>query len=114
MEAALLRFLKFLILAPVAVALVMFGVANRQLVTLIIDPISAEATALKVTVPLFLFFFVTLAAGIIVGSMTTWLAQGKHRRAERHFKRECDKLSGECARLKTDMPAAGTALISAR
>ncbi|HUN12317.1 MAG TPA: LapA family protein [Rhabdaerophilum sp.] len=110
----MVRFLKWLILAPVAIALVMFGVANRQLVTLVLDPISSGPDALKITVPLFAFFFGTLAVGAIVGSMTTWLAQGRHRRAERHLKRECDKLSGECARLKSQLPAASTALIGSR
>jgi uncharacterized membrane protein YciS (DUF1049 family) len=109
----LLRFLKFLFFAPIAVALVMFGVANRQLVTLVIDPVSAGADALKVTVPLFMFFFVTLALGAIIGSMTTWFAQGRHRRSERRLKRECDRLSGECTRLKAELPT-GTALINPR
>ena len=110
----MLRFLKLLILAPVAVALVMFGVANRQIVTLIIDPISPVETALKVSVPLFAFFFGTLALGAIIGSMTTWFAQGRHRRAERKLQRECDRLTGECARLKAELPATGAALIGSR
>jgi len=108
------RFLKWLILAPVAIALVMFGVANRQLVTLVLDPISPASTALKITVPLFAFFFGTLAVGAIIGSATTWLAQGRHRRSERQLKRECDKLSGECERLKAQLPATSAALIGSR
>lgn len=110
----MVRFLKWLILAPVAIALVMFGVANRQLVTLVLDPVSGDPAALKITVPLFAFFFGTLAVGAIIGSMTTWFAQGRHRRNERQLKRECDKLSGECDRLKAQLPSTGTALIGTR
>lgn len=110
----MLRFLKFLLLLPIAIALVLFGVANRQIVTLVLDPISAQADALKISVPLFVFFFATLALGAIVGSMTTWFAQGRHRRAERQFRRDRDRLADECTQLKAQMPVTGTALISSR
>lgn len=110
----MLRFIKFLFLLPIAILLVLFGVANRQIVTLVLDPISAQTDALKISVPLFVFFFVTLALGAIVGSMTTWFAQGRHRRAERQFRRERDRLDDECRRLKTQVPVIGTALISSR
>jgi uncharacterized membrane protein YciS (DUF1049 family) len=109
-----LRLIKFLFLLPVAVVLVLFGVANRQIVTLVLDPISPLAEAFKVSVPLFLFFFATLAVGIVVGSVTTWFAQSRHRRAERQFRREKDRLQDECTRLKAQTGATGTALMSSR
>lgn len=110
----MLRLIKFLLLLPVAIALVLFGVANRQIVTLVLDPISPAAEAFKVSVPLFVFFFGMLAVGAVVGSITTWLAQGRHRKAERQFRRERDRLQDECTRLKTQVPATGTALLSSR
>lgn len=110
----MLRLIKFLLLLPVAIALVLFGVANRQIVTLVLDPVSPAAEAFKVSVPLFVFFFGTLAVGAVVGSITTWFAQGRHRKAERQFRRERDRLQDECARLKTQVPATGTALLSSR
>lgn len=110
----MLRLIKFILLLPVAIALVLFGVANRQIVTLVLDPISPPAEAFRVSVPLFVFFFGTLAVGAVVGSVTTWFAQGRHRRAERQFRRERDRLQEECARLKTQVPATGTALLSSR
>ncbi len=109
----MLRLLKFLLILPVAIALVLFGVANRQMVNLILDPLSPPAEALKVSVPLFLFFFGTLAIGAVIGSMMTWFAQGRHRRAERQFRRECDRLQAECSRLKAQVPQTGTSLLSA-
>ena len=108
----MLRMLRFLLIAPFAILLVLFGVANRHSVTLLIDPVSPAAEALKVSVPLFLFFFATLAIGVVLGSATTWLAQGRHRRAERAFRRERDRLSDENARLKAGT-AAGSALTPA-
>lgn len=108
----MLRLIKFLILLPIGVALVLFGVANRQIVTLVLDPVSPAAEALKISVPLFVFFFATLVVGVIIGSMTTWFAQGRHRKAERAFRRERDSLRAENARLKSEAPSTVTALLS--
>jgi uncharacterized integral membrane protein len=108
----MLRLLKFLLLAPVAILLVMFGVANRQSVTLLLDPLTRDGTGPSITLPLFLFFFAVLTAGIVIGYVAAWFAQGKHRKAERHLKRECDRLSGECDKLKAQLPATATALLS--
>lgn len=110
----MVRLIKLLFLLPVAIALVLFGVANRQVVTLVLDPVSAPAEALKISMPLFVFFFATLVVGAIVGAITSWLAQGRHRRAERHLRRECDRLSAECSQLKSQLPATEAALISSR
>ncbi|MCA1952587.1 MAG: LapA family protein [Hyphomicrobiales bacterium] len=106
----MLRVLKLLVILPVAALLILFAVANRQPVTLILDPFGAGPEALRVTIPLFAFFFVTLAIGIVVGSVTSWFAQGRHRRAERHFRRECTRLEGENARLKGAGGSASAAL----
>ncbi|MCZ8182807.1 MAG: LapA family protein [Beijerinckiaceae bacterium] len=110
----MLRLLKFLLLLPVAILLVLFGVANRQIVSLVIDPLSPPAEALRVSVPLFLFFFGTLAVGAVIGSMVTWLAQGRHRKAERQFRRERDRLQDECTRLKAQSGQATTLLPATR
>lgn len=108
----MLRFVKFLLLLPPALALVLFGVANRQLVTLVLDPISPASQAMTVTVPLFALFFGTLAVGIVVGWVGAWLSQGRHRRAERQLRRERDRLESENARLRNEAP--GPALLSSR
>lgn len=110
----MLRLLKFLLILPLAIVLVLFGVANRQIVTLVVDPLSPAAEAFKVSVPLFVFFFGTLALGAVIGSVTTWLAQGRHRKAERQFRRERDRLQDECTRLKAQSTPASSMLPAAR
>lgn len=110
----MLRFLKWLVLLPVALVLVVFGVANRAPVTLLLEPFSPPADALRVSVPLFVIVFVALAIGIIVGSFVTWFAQGRYRRAGREARREAERLAGENARLKTALPATATALLGPR
>jgi hypothetical protein len=43
-------------------------------------------------------------AGIILGSFTTWLEQGKYRRAARRAKTEENSLRAEIARLTMPRP----------
>lgn len=100
--------LKVLFLAPIALALVVLGVANRQSVTLLLDPFGGT---MSLSMPLFVVVFVALAVGAVLGYVMSWFAQGRHRKAERHFKRECDRLSGECERLKAQLPATGAAAL---
>ena len=107
----MLGFLKFLILAPIAAAFVLLGVANRHSVTLVLDPFTQGPGAMSVTLPLFVGFFATIAVGIIIGYIASWFAQGSHRKAERQLKRDCDRLTGECERLKASLPATSVALV---
>ena len=108
----MMGFLRFLLLAPIAIILVLFGVANRQSITLLLDPFARAGEGFSITLPLFMFFFAVLGAGIVIGYIASWFAQGRHRKAERQLKRECDRLTGECDRLKSQLPATATALLS--
>jgi uncharacterized integral membrane protein len=110
----MLRFLKWLVLLPVALVLVIFGVANRAPVTLLLEPFSPPAEVLGISVPLFVVVFVALALGIIVGSLVTWFSQGRYRRAGREARREAERLASENSRLKTALPATATALLGPR
>lgn len=106
-----MRFLKLLLLAPVAVVLVLLAVANRHAVTLVLDPFSRGAETAGITLPLFALAFVVLVVGIVLGYAAAWLAQGRHRRAARSYKRECEKLSAERTELRAALPVSAPALI---
>jgi len=82
------RIIAFIILAPVAVALVAFIVANRTLVRLAFNPFNPDEGTLSFTAPLFVWLFVFLAIGILVGSTTTWLTQHKYRKSARGWQAE--------------------------
>lgn len=110
----MLRFLKLLILVPVALVLVAFGVANRAPVTLLLEPFSAPADAFKITLPLFMVLFAALGVGVILGSFVTWVSQGRYRKAGREARREAERLASENSRLKTALPATATALLGPR
>jgi uncharacterized integral membrane protein len=72
-----------LILVPVAVVFIVFAVANREIVTVSLDPFGAPEPAYSVRMPLFVLIFAFLIAGVLLGGFAAWLRQGRHRRASR-------------------------------
>jgi uncharacterized integral membrane protein len=108
----MLRFLKLLFLLPVGVALVIFGVANRSAVTLVLEPFSPAGQGLAFALPLYVVLFAALALGVVLGSFVTWFSQGRYRRAGREARREAERLASENSRLKTALPATASALLS--
>ena len=102
-------FLKALILFPLAILVVLLAVANRGSVTLSLDPFSREAPDLAVTVPLFAVIFAAVMLGVVIGGVGAWLAQAKHRRAERRYKREARLLRAETGRTR---PTSGSTALA--
>jgi uncharacterized integral membrane protein len=108
----MLRVVKFLFLLPIGTALVIFGVANRSAVTVLLEPFSPAGEALSLSVPLYVVFFAALAMGVVLGSLATWFSQGRYRKAGREARREAERLASENSRLKTALPATASALLS--
>jgi hypothetical protein len=74
------RFLKTIVIIPVAVVLVALAIANRQPVTVSFDPFDSSDPDLAVTVPFYLVGFTILIAGVVLGGIAAWLKQGKRHR----------------------------------
>ena len=106
----MIGFLKALLLFPLAILVVLLAVANRGPVTLSLDPFSREAPEIAVTVPLFAVIFAAVMLGVVIGGMGAWLAQGKHRRAERRYKREARRLRVDTGRAPPASGSTSTAL----
>jgi len=88
----MLRFLKYVLIAPIVVVLLIFAIANRELVTVHFDPFdSGDIPNFVVTAPLFLVLIVTAMLGVVAGAAATWLSQGRYRRAARLNRAEADK-----------------------
>lgn len=79
------------ILAPLAIVLIVLSVANRQTVAMALNPFRPEDSVLRLEAPFFVFLFVALILGMILGALVTWLAQGKYRRRARILKDESQK-----------------------
>jgi uncharacterized integral membrane protein len=88
------------ILVPLAIVIIAFAVANRQIVTVSLDPFSAEHPAASLTLPLFALVIVLLVLGILIGGIAAWLRQSKWRRAARRLEREIADLHIEIEALK--------------
>lgn len=91
------RFLLLLLLVPIGIVIIALAVANRQSVNLVLPP---ELGFDPISVPVFVLIFVTLLAGMVIGSCATWIKQGKHRKEARVAKVECTKMTFEAQKQK--------------
>jgi uncharacterized integral membrane protein len=89
-----------LTLIPLAIVIIAFAVANRQDVTVSLDPFNPDVPAASVTKPLFVVLIAVLILGVIVGGIAAWLRQTKWRRAARRLEREVGSLRAEIDALK--------------
>jgi len=88
------------ILIPLAIVIVAFAVANRQIVTVSLDPFSPEHPASSVTLPLFVLVIGLLIVGVVIGGAASWLRHGHWRRTARRFERDIRELRSELASLR--------------
>ena len=91
------RFLTLLVLVPLAVIVVFFSVANRQLVTVSLDPFHDGTPALSFAAPLFVLMFGALVLGLLLGGIAAWTRQGRWRRAARRAEREAEQLRADAS-----------------
>lgn len=102
-------FFSSLVLLPLSLIVVLLAVANREPVPLSLDPFAQGASTFSVNVPLFLVIFGAVMLGVLIGGTASWLVQGKHRSAERRYKREAQRLRSEVERAKAERAAAKAA-----
>ncbi len=99
----ILRSLKLLFLLPIGIAIVTLAVMNRTPTRLVYWP-SSLGGELALTVPLFVALMLALIVGVVLGGGAAWLAQSRHRQAERRYRREAESLKSEAERLKAMQP----------
>ena len=99
--ASLLRkIVAALILVPLAIVLVALAVANRQTVTVSLDPLNPQHPAASATLPLFALIVILLIVGVVVGGSASWLRHGRWRRTARRLERDLAGLREELDRQK--------------
>lgn len=86
------RFLNLFILLPLAIVLLALAVANRAAVPFTIDPFNPGSAGLTVEWPLFVYLFLCLAIGMVIGSLVTWTRQAHYRKVAREKSREAREL----------------------
>jgi uncharacterized integral membrane protein len=91
------KFVWALVLVPLGIVLVLFAVANREVVTLTFDPFDRAQPAFALRMPLFLLSFVLVGIGVLIGSFATWLRQHRWRARARAAEREVRLLREQLA-----------------
>ena len=101
------KFLKAAILIPLGLLILVFAVANRQIVTFSLDPFGTTSPAdpLVFAMPLFALATVLVIIGVLVGGIATWFRQGKWRRLARQREDELRTVRSENDRLKHEVEA---------
>ena len=101
------KFVAAIILIPLAVIILMFAIANREIVTVSFDPFSSTHPAFSLTLPLFGLVFVLVGVGVVVGGVAAWLKQHKWRLRARHAEAEARDLRArlDLQRQQSALPA---------
>jgi uncharacterized integral membrane protein len=89
------RILSLVVFVPLGIVLIVLAVANRQSVTLALNPFRPQDTVLSVTAPFFIFLLLALLVGMALGATVTWWKQGRYRKQARLEAKEAVKWQGE-------------------
>jgi len=105
-----MRYIRYAILAAIAVCLVTVALANRDPVTLTLLPaalaemVGYPSAQNSVSLPLFAVIFGSIVAGLLLGFFWEWLREHKHRAEASGQRREKERLAREVAHMKTSRP----------
>ncbi|SIR12880.1 Protein of unknown function [Rhizobium sp. RU35A] len=105
------KIVSLVVFVPIAIILIVLCVTNRQTVTLALNPFQPDDSVLSVSAPFFLFLFLAVLFGMLLGSLVTWIAQGKHRRLARQEARAAMKLRDAPASAKPQPPLTGASML---
>jgi uncharacterized integral membrane protein len=106
------NFLKAVILIPLALLIVAFAVANRQIVAFTLDPFGLAGAPLNFQAPLFALAFALVIVGVVIGGIATWLKQSHWRRAARTLDADNRKLRADNDQLRRRVDMAEAAIVA--
>lgn len=89
------KIVKWIVLLPAAAVIVVFAIANRQVVTVSLDPFGDGEPGFSLTAPLFVVVLLCILTGVIIGGAAAWMRQSKWRRAARRYQGEARALAAE-------------------
>ncbi|MDB5660204.1 MAG: hypothetical protein JWS10_2819 [Cypionkella sp.] len=97
------RFLRYLILAAVGLALLIVALANRTPVLLKAMPDDLAAflgVTWQLELPVFMLLFFGIVAGVLVGFLWEWAREHKHRATASTKSRQVTRLERELATMR--------------
>ena len=98
-----MKYLRYSLLALIAICLVTFALANREVAPVHLLPDSLAALfglVVSVAVPVWVILFAGLLAGLVLGFVLEWVRGLNHRAAARSSKRDLARLEREMAVMK--------------
>ena len=99
------KILNIVVLIPLGIVLVVLCVANRQTVTLGFNPFDSSDTVLAISAPFFVFLFLAVILGLLIGATAVWVSQGKYRKRSRVEAREAVKWHTEAEKRRLQQEA---------
>ncbi len=99
------KFVTVFVLVPLAIVIVMFAVANREVITVSFDPFDSANPAVAFKLPLFILVFVLVGLGVLVGGIAAWLRQHKWRTRARRAEADVKRLRSELDAVRSSTPA---------
>jgi uncharacterized integral membrane protein len=72
--------LKWVILVPILIAIVLLAVANGAIVTVRFNPFNPDDPFLRADLPLYQLGFLIFVVGALVGGLVAWTSELKRRR----------------------------------
>lgn len=104
----MMRYLRYTVLAVIAVALIVVAMANRTPVT--VQALPEDLAALfgvnwAITVPLFAVIFGGIVAGVLIGFVWEWVREHKHRAVAAEKSRQVERLERQSPHSKPAGPA---------
>lgn len=103
----MIRVLRYLVLAVLAIVLVTIALANRDAVTVEVLPANIAAFAGQqwaITLPLYGVMFGGIIAGILIGFVWEWVREHKHRATASSRAKEVARLERELAVMRDTKP----------
>ncbi len=100
-----MKTIRYTFWAIVGLALILIGLANREVVTVHAMP-SAVGDLLgispDISLPLFVVIFLGVGAGLLIGFLWEWVREHRIRADSRARAREVNQLKSEVAKLKSE------------
>ncbi len=98
-----MRYIRYLFLAVIGIALIVVALANREAVTLRLMPEELAGVfglTGNITLPLFLVIFLGIVAGLLIGFVWEWMREFKYRHDLSKKGKEVSRLEREVKVLK--------------
>ncbi len=98
-----MRYIKYLFLAVIALAVVLLALANGDPVTLTVLPLELAAWVnwnFVITLPLFIVILGGIVAGLLIGFVWEWLREHRQRADAKAQRKERDQLAREVDSLR--------------